>query len=116
MYHSTAEPTHAAKSSSTSRSSTTGVVLTPRSATRALCHLNLAVRNQTLHSPYEPVRGNGSSPYCTTKAYGFPLCWKVEHCLCNKGKVVYYPQGVVGNMLMSAVAATVVAVARRKRE
>ena len=59
---------------------------------------------------------NYSEEYCTTKAYGFPLCWKVEHCLCNKGKVVYYPQGVVGNMLMSAVAATVVAVARRKRD
>ena len=23
--------------------------------------------------------------FCTTKAYGWPLPWKIDHCLCEKG-------------------------------
>ena len=54
---------------------------------------------------------NYSVDYCTTKGYGFPFLWRVDHCLCNKGEIIYHPLGVVGNLLVSTVAAAAVAVA-----
>lgn len=56
---------------------------------------------------------NYSVDYCTTKGYGFPILWRVDHCLCHGEETVYYPLGVIGNLLVSAVAAAVIAVARR---
>ena len=59
------------------------------------------------------VAPNYSVDYCTTKGYGFPFLWRVDHCLCNQGKVVYHPLGVVGNLLVSTVAAAAVVAVRR---
>jgi hypothetical protein len=58
---------------------------------------------------------NHSVDYCTTKGYGFPLLWKVEHCLCEQEKVEHHPLNAAGNLLMSAAAATAVALIRKNR-
>ena len=29
--------------------------------------------------------------YCTTKAYGFPMPWYIDHCLCGKGQFAVNP-------------------------
>lgn len=58
---------------------------------------------------------NFSVEYCTTKGYGFPFAWRVDHCLCSGGKIAYHPLGAVGNLLTSAVAAAAVSAALLRR-
>ncbi|MAE62282.1 MAG: hypothetical protein CMJ49_13115 [Planctomycetaceae bacterium] len=46
---------------------------------------------------------------CTTKAYGFPMPWYIDHCLCGKGQTAVNPLFCFVNLILWVGASLVLA-------
>jgi len=63
---------------------------------------------------------NDSFQFCTTKAYGWPAPWKIDHCECEGGQTIYPALSAiinVGLILASGLCGLIVStwLSRRKR-